>query len=185
MHGLVFASLRDYTVERLGEADAAELWIDRVFATTESYDDEWFGAQLDRLARATGETRAQVDTGFGAFAGRRTFAALYPAYYEESGDIVSFLLGIEEKIHEVVRATIPGARPPRLQVHALGEAGVLISYTSERHLCRLLEGLVLGAAKKLGESVEVEEIQCMSRGDPGCVFTVLRRDEAVVASAHG
>jgi hypothetical protein len=185
MHGLVFAALRDYTIERLGQADAAELWVDRVFETTESYDDEWFGAQLDRLARATGETRAQVDAGFGAFAGRNTFAALYPGYYEESGDVLSFLLGIEDKIHEVVRSTIPGARPPRLQVHPLGETGVLISYTSERHLCRLLEGLVLGSAERLGEAVDVEEVQCMERGDPGCVFTVLRRNEPVVASAHG
>ena len=185
MHGLVFAALRDYTVERLGDAAAAEIWADRVFEATESYDDEWFGAQLDRLATATGETRAQVDTGFGAFAGRTTFAQLYPAYYEQCGDIVTFLLGVEERIHELVRETIPGARPPRLTIHALGDAGVLISYTSERGLCRLLEGLVLGTAEKLGDAVDVEEVQCMHRGDPGCVFNVMRRSEALVASAHG
>lgn len=182
---MVFAALRDYTVERLGEAAATELWADRIFEPTEAYEDEWFVAQLDRLAAATSEGRAQVDAGFGAFAGRKTFAALYPGYYEESGDVVSFLLGIEEKIHEVVRSTIPGARPPRLHVHPLGESGVLISYTSERRLCRLLEGLVLGSAEKLGDQVDVDEVQCMHSGDPGCVFTVLRRGETVVASARG
>lgn len=185
MHGLVFAALRDYTVERLGEERAAELWIDRVFETSEAYDDEWFVAQLDRLAGATGETRAHVDIGFGAFAGRTTFALLYPSYYAESGDVITFLLGVEERIHALVRTTIPGARPPRLHVHPLKEAGVLISYTSERRLCRVLEGLVLGTAEKLGETVDVDEVQCMQRGDPGCVFTVLRREEPVVASAHG
>jgi Haem-NO-binding len=185
VHGLVFAALRDYTVERLGAAAAGELWADRVFEATESYDDEWFGAQLDRLAVATGETRARVDTEFGAYAGETTFAQLYPAYYEQSGDIVTFLLGVEEKIHELVRATIPGARPPRLHIRPLGELGVLISYTSERQLCRLLEGLVLGTAAKLGDAVDVEEVQCMHRGDPGCVFNVLRRNKTLVASAHG
>ena len=184
MHGLVFAALRDYTVERLGEAAAAEVWADRVFELTDSYADEWFGAQLDRLAAATGETRAQVDTGFGAFAGQTAFARLYPAYYDESGDIVTFLLGVEEKIHELVRATIPGAQPPRLHIHALGDTGVLISYTSERGLCRLLEGLVLGTAAKLGDTVDVEEVQCMHRGDAGCVFNVLLRAEALVASGR-
>jgi hypothetical protein len=185
MHGLIFAALRDYTVERLGEAAADELWIDRVFDPGEAYDDEWFSAQLDRIATAMRQTRAQVDTGFGAYAGRRTFAALHPDYYETSGDVVTFLLGIEEKIHDVVRSTIPGARPPRLHVHPLGDNGVLISYTSERRLCRLLEGLVRGTAEKLGEEIDVEEVQCMERGDPGCVFTVLQRDETVVASAGG
>ena len=185
MHGLIFSALRDYTVERLGEPAAVELWADRVFDPGEAYDDEWFSAQLDRLATATRETRAQVDVGFGAFAGRTTFAALYPEYYETSGGVVSFLLGIEEKIHDVVRSTIPGARPPRLHVHPLGDTGVLISYTSERRLCKVLEGLVRGTAEKLGEEIDVEEVQCMERGDPGCVFTVLRRDEPVVASAGG
>lgn len=176
MHGLVFAALRDYTVERLGDA-AEELWADRLFETSEAYDDEWFAAQLDRLAAATGETRDRVDVGFGAYAGETAFAGLYPGYYTESGDIVGFLLGVEERIHEVVRATVPGARPPHLHVHPLGDNGVLISYTSDRRLCRLLEGLVIGTAAKLGDVVAVDEVQCMLRGDPGCVFTVMREAE--------
>ena len=53
MHGLIFSSLRDYSIERLG-AEAVGLWNDRVFETTGSYDDEWFAAQLERLAVATG-----------------------------------------------------------------------------------------------------------------------------------
>lgn len=174
MHGLIFASLRAYTALRLGEEQAAELWADRVFETTEAYDDEWFAAQLERLIAATGASKDEVQRGFGSFAAQSTFAKLYPAYYEESGDTFTFLLGIEEKIHELVRATIPGAYPPKLHVQPLGEVGVLVSYTSERRLCRLLEGLVLGTAAHYGEKRVVEEIQCMHEGDPGCVFTVTR-----------
>ena len=173
MHGLIYAGLRDYSIDRLGEERAAGLWADRIFEITDAYDDEWFAAQLERLAAATGESRAQVEHGFGVFAARNTFAGLYPDYYAGSADVFEFLLGIEEKIHELVRATIQGARPPRLHVQPLGDQGVLISYTSERHLCRLLHGLVLGTAAQLGHAVDVEEIQCMLRGDPGCVFTVV------------
>ena len=176
MHGLIFASLRDYTMLRLGEERAAELWADRIFETTEAYDDEWFAAQLERLVAATGETKDQVERGFGSFAARSTFAGLYPTHYKESRDTLTFLLGIEERIHELVRATIPGARPPKLHVQPLGEVGVLVSYTSERRLCRLLEGLVRGTAEHYGETLVVEEIQCMRLGDPGCVFTVTRPD---------
>ena len=176
MHGLIFASLRDYTALRLGEEQAGELWADRVFETTEAYDDAWFAAQLDWLVAATGGSKDEVQRGFGSFAAQSTFAKLYPDYYEASAGTFAFLLGIEEKIHELVRATIPGAYPPKLHVQPLGEVGVLVSYTSERRLCRLLEGLVLGTAAHYGEKLVVEEIQCMHQGDPGCVFTVTRPD---------
>jgi hypothetical protein len=176
MHGLILASLRDYSAERLGEEDAGELWQDRAFEPTEVYDDAWFAAQLERLAAATGESRADLERGFGSFAAQRTFVELFPGYYQESADTFAFLLGIEEKIHEVVRATIRGAFPPKLHVHALSDVGVLVSYTSERGLCKLLEGLVLGTAEHYGDEITVEEIQCMHRGDPGCVVTVLRSE---------
>ena len=114
----------------------------------------------------------ETQRGFGAFAAQKTFAGLYPGYYAESGDTCTFLLGIEERIHELVRATIPGATPPKLHVQRLGEHGVLVSYTSRRGLCRLLEGLVHGTAEYYGERIELEELQCMHRGDAGCVYSV-------------
>ena len=176
MHGLIFASLRDYTALRLGEERAVELWADRIFEATEAYDDEWFTAQVERLAVATGDSIEEIQRGFGSFAAQTTFAGLYPAYYEESADTFTFLLGIEEHIHELVRATIVGASPPELHVQPFGEVGVLVSYTSERRLCAMLEGLVRGTAEHYGEALVVEEIQCMHRGDAGCVFTVTRAD---------
>ena len=174
MHGLILASLREYTTARLGEEQAAELWADRVFETTEAYADEWFAAQIERLVVATGDSTNEIQFGFGSFAAQSTFAGLYPAYYEESADTFAFLLGVEQKIHELVRASIAGAFPPRLHVQPLRDVGVLISYTSDRRLCRLLEGLVRGTADHYGEALVVDEIQCMHRGDAGCVFTVMR-----------
>ena len=112
------------------------------------------------------------------FAAQKTFAGLFPGYYAGSGGTRAFLLGVEEKIHELVRATVPGATPPRLHVQPLGELGVLISYTSERRLCRLLDGLVQGTAAHYGERIEVDELQCMHRGDAGCVFSVTLVDKA-------
>lgn len=185
MHGLIFAGLRDYSLVRLGEQRAAELWQDRVFAPMDSYDDAWFAAQVARLALATGESETEIQRGFGSFAAQNTFVALFPAYYEESADTFGFLLGIEEKIHEVVRATVRGASPPKLNVQALSDIGVLVSYTSERGLCKLLEGLVLGTAAYYGEEITVEELQCMHRGDPGCVFSVQRPERAQAPQASG
>ena len=60
MHGLIFASLRDYTAVRLDEKRAVELWSDRIFELSEAYDDEWFVAQLARLATATGAPTHEI-----------------------------------------------------------------------------------------------------------------------------
>ena len=91
------------------------------------------------------------------------------SYINKSGSTQEFLLGIETRIHELVRATVHGTAPPRLQVSPLGQ-GVSISYTSERGLCALLEGLVLGAAGHYEEPYATDQVLCMHRGDPACVF---------------
>ena len=48
----------------------------------------------------------------------------------------------------------------------------MISYTSQRRLCALLEGLVAGTAEHYGERLTIREVQCMHRGDLGCAFLV-------------
>jgi len=173
LHGLIFAGLRAYGAQRLGEEAAERLWAGHAYEPTQTYGDAEFLARLEELRVATGDSPEELEREFGVFTGQTTFTGLYPDYYAANESTLPFLLGIEEQIHEVVRATIHGARPPKLHVRALGSEGVLVSYTSERRLCRLLEGLVHGVARHYGETLVVEEIQCMRRGDPGCVFTVL------------
>ena len=173
MHGLIFASLRDYTRQRLGEEEAEALWADAAYEPAEVYADEDFQSRLERVCAATGADLDESLHDFGSFAGETTFAALYPGYYAEAAGTRAFLLGVEERIHQVVRATIPGAIPPHLRVSELGPDGAIVTYTSSRRLCALLEGLVRGTARYYGEEVELEQIQCMHRGDPGCVLTVL------------
>ncbi|HXH89079.1 MAG TPA: heme NO-binding domain-containing protein [Gaiellaceae bacterium] len=174
MHGLIFAGLRAYSFERLGSDAAERLWAGHSYDPTQAYEDEDFLARLEALRATTGDSVDELQRAFGVFTGQTTFAALYPDYYDANDGTLPFLLGVEEQIHTVVRATIHGSRPPKLHVLALGTGGVLVSYTSERGLCRLLEGLVHGVARHYGEAVVVEEIQCMREGDPGCVYSVLQ-----------
>ncbi len=83
-----------------------------------------------------------------------------------------FLLTVETRIHELVRATIPNARPPQLTVSGHGDDGVTIVYTSPRRLCVLLRGLVQGTARHYGEDAAIEEETCMRRGDDRCRLSV-------------
>ncbi len=172
MHGLIFAALREYGTRRLVEDEA--LWPAGDYQLDETYPDAEFGRRLEHLRGALDEAADDLLRGFGEFTGSTVFARLYPDYYAARTGTRDFLLGIEETIHEIVRETIPGAQPPHLHIRELGDDGVLISYTSERRLCRLLEGLVAGVAAHYGERFPLEELQCLHRGDPGCVFSGAR-----------
>jgi hypothetical protein len=173
VHGVIFASLGDYLAARLG-AQAAAVLLDGEpdYLLTESYPDERLIALLERASRETGQGQPELLRDLGAFTAENTFARLFPAHFSLAGKTRPFLLGVETYIHELVRATMPNARPPRLTVRESGEDGVEITYSSPRRLCHLLIGLTEGTARHYGEEAELTETACMLRGDPACRFDV-------------
>ena len=173
MHGVIFSSFRDFLTAEHG-SDAAQRIFDGepVYLLSESYPDE----NLERLVgRATAELGLEVDQfihDFGVFTASTTFARLYPAFFAIASSAREFLLTVETRIHELVRATIPNAEPPQLHVTELGPEGVSISYSSPRRLCLLLQGLVEGTAAHYVETVAIEQPTCMHRGEARCTFEV-------------
>jgi hypothetical protein len=167
VHGLIFTSFLDYMGRRFGDG-----WSESSYLASEAYSDEEFRLLLERASTTTSVPTPDLLREFGVFAATEAFAGLYPGYYAEAADTRSFLLAVEERIHELVRDTIPGARPPRLNVRPLGERGVCISYTSERGLCDLLEGLLAGTAQYYGETFDIEQVMCMRNADLACSFLV-------------
>jgi hypothetical protein len=117
-------------------------------------------------------TREQLLEQFGRHLALETFPSLAPDFYERHETFQSCLLSVEDQIHTVVRTALPGAAPPHLRVTALGEAGVVIAYTSARKLCPLLLGLVAGTAEKYETRVETTEALCALRGDAWCSIIV-------------
>lgn len=173
MHGVIFASFRDFALTRFGPDSAKEILAGRpVYVMSDAYDDREFNALVRHAAQVTGGEAKDLVHDFGTFAGATTFPRLYPAFFALAGGTRSFLLTVEERIHELVRATTPSARPPQLFVEPLGDDGVKIAYSSPRRLCGLLAGLLEGTASHYGETVSYEEATCMDRGDEACVFDV-------------
>lgn len=173
MHGIVFTSFRHYVASRFGRERAAKLWSGKPpYLMTAAYPDDEFGRLFEEVREDTGVDARRLMRDFGVFAASRTFAMLYPAYFDEAATTRAFLLGVEERIHVLVRATIPDAAPPHLRVEPLGEDGVRIRYDSTRGLCTLLEGLVEGTAGHYGETAAIAQTECMHDGAPACVFDV-------------
>jgi hypothetical protein len=172
MHGLIFTAFRQYCWTRLDEHSDA-IWRGLPsYVMTEAYPDAEFEALVARAVTASRRTRRDVLVDFGRFTGFWVFRVMRGDYYEQSGSTRRFLLDVESRIHETVRESTPLAAPPYLHVVPLGEDGVNIAYTSDRKLCELLEGLVLGVAEYYQEAVSIEQPLCMHRGDVACSVLV-------------
>jgi hypothetical protein len=169
VHGLIFASFRDYLVTEHGSDVAHEVTTgEPQYTLSEAYPDEQFLALLDRARARTGLDLEELLFEFGVFTGATTFARLYSVLYRASATARDFLLTVETPIHDVIRVSLPDARPPQLAVTDLGADGLEIVYTSPRRVCAMLRGLVEGTGRVYGETLDVEEPECMHRGDPAC-----------------
>jgi heme-NO-binding protein len=173
LHGVIFASFRDFATRAYGRDLAEALFADEPpYLLSEAYDDERFFALVRRAAEETGVDQAQLEVEFGIFTGETTFAGLYPGYFSVCASARDFLLTVESRIHELVRATVPNASPPQLVVAPLGEDAVEIRYSSPRRLCTLVRGLAEGTARRFDETTEIVETSCARRGDEYCRFEV-------------
>jgi predicted hydrocarbon binding protein len=173
MHGVIFTSLRDYLTSAHGAELAQEVFADQpIFLLSESYDDAVLSEIIEGAARATGRDVGEICHDFGVFTASTTFTRLYPAFFAIAPTAREFLLTVETRIHELVRATIPNAAPPELRIEEHGDDGVRIAYSSSRRLCVLLGGLVQGTASHYGEAASIDEVTCMHRGDASCTFEI-------------
>lgn len=172
MHGIIFASFNDFLRDVGGAQTVAEVFEGETYSMVDAHPDEAFLRLFERATATTAIEPDELARRFGSFTGEHMFPRLYPTFYELAPDTCGFLLGVEDRIHELVRATIPDAQPPSLGVAPAGTGGVEITYDSPRRLCDLLEGLVLGTARHYGEQVRVEETACARHGAAACRFLV-------------
>ena len=172
MHGVIFTSLRDFVGASHGAEVVEQVFGNDVYLLSEAYEDAQFVGLLERACEVTGAEPDVLLHDFGVFTAERTFTRLYPAFFAIAPSAREFVLTVETRIHELVRATIPKARPPELGISELGDDGVVIVYSSPRRLCVLLRGLAEGTARHYGESTEITEETCMLRGDDACRFAI-------------
>jgi predicted hydrocarbon binding protein len=192
MHGLIVNQLRLFVLEKSGKEGWEQL-IEKssvpgdiaAARLNEVYPDRDVVALVVALADTMGESLADTLRQFGQFLASGLLRVYQPLLRTDwkTLDIVQHT---EEHIHTAVRLRDENAGPPYLRAERVGPDEVVITYTSERRLCALGEGIILGLAEQLGESVTVEQPRCMHRGDPECRIVVRRAlPGADVASVGG
>src|SRR5262249_31438949 len=127
------------------------------YALSEAYPDAQFLELLERACVRTRLTSDELLFEFGVFTAATTFARLYSVLFKLSPTARDFILTVETPIHEVVRESMPEAKPPELAVRDLGDEGLEIVYTSPRRICAMLRGLVEGTGRVYGETIELAE----------------------------
>jgi len=171
--GIIFNVVEEVVTDRYGDdvwdslLDAAEL--DGSYTSLGSYPDEdlfrlvgaaseQLGVPADDVVRALGE---------GAIP---PLAQRYPQFFAEHESTQPFLLTLNDIIHPEVRKLYPGAVVPDFDFAFDEDGNLLLGYRSERQLCSLAEGFILGAAKHYEEGVTLTQPRCMHRGDDKCVI---------------
>ena len=161
MHGSIFLQLQHYVTASHGPA----AWPDlvgaanvppRTYLHTEAYPDWEAFALLLCASRLWRQPYPQFLENFGEFL-TPWLMELYAPLIPETWGTLELLLNTEETIHTVVRATTPGARPPRLQFTQTGPNSLRFVYDSPRGLGALAKGIIQGVASHYGDRVEVRE----------------------------
>jgi Haem-NO-binding len=83
------------------------------------------------------------------------FSRNYHMFFENVPDAFSFLYGIDDVIHAEVIKLYPDAKLPKFQCEREGDT-LFMTYTSDRHLADLAEGLILGSAEYFGEEITLK-----------------------------
>ena len=109
---------------------------------------------------------------FGKYWAPNTGKECYPALFAMAGSNVKQFLQNVDRVHRQVTASIVGARPPVLATEVLPDGRLAIHYRSERKLCPVVHGLILGVGVHFDQELSVVEKHCSRNGDEECVFEV-------------
>src|SRR5262245_13597273 len=175
MHGIIHLELQKFIAGRFGEqayrqvTQKAELE-QEIFTPLQSYPDEWMFRLVGAAIELTRTPAEQILEAFGAHL-VTGYLALYGHLLKPSWRTLDVIEHTEETIHRVVRMRQPGAQPPLLTTERRAADEVLLFYDSPRRLCAVARGIGRGVANHFGETIAIDEQQCMHRGDSRCVIS--------------
>ncbi len=101
--------------------------------------------------------------------GFRHLVAHHPELVSQYRDVLGLAADLDDVIHPEVRKLYPDATPPTFR-SVRRDHGIDLEYRSHRRLCRLVEGLLLGAGDYYGQAVTVTHGACMRSGASACLI---------------
>ena len=177
MHGLIFFYIQKFT-ESAAQGSSTWSAVRSSVATNAGrylpsgvYPDAEAVQLLQSIADSTGHSLREVLERFGRFLAPH-LVKVAGRHVDPAWRTLDLVEHTEEIIHAMVRSTNPGAQPPVLETVRPSLHEVHLVYSSQRQLCPLALGLLVGIAEHYHEKIEIEEPSCMQRGDAFCSFVI-------------
>ena len=173
MKGIIFNLVEEVVGDRYGEDVWDELLaaagLDGAYTSLGSYPDD----ELFRLVAAAADKLGVPPDAVVRMLGSAAIPLLaerYPAFFAGHTSTKSFLLTLNDIIHPEVRKLYPGAEVPNFGFEESSDDTLVLRYHSPRKLCALAEGFILGASAHFGEQAEIDQPECMHRGQHDCLL---------------
>lgn len=176
--GLLFDIVREVVAELLGEdawdqaVEAAGL--EGAYTSLGNYPDVELGELVAVVSATTGMSAAETLRTVGIH-GYKHLVRRQPELVAGIDDLGGLLHSLNAVIHPEVRKLYPDSVVPSFDVEDVAPGRWLLTYESERRLCRLAEGLVVGGGQSLGADPQVTHTSCVDEGDASCVLEVAER----------
>jgi hypothetical protein len=182
--GIVFNLLEQLVRQEFGQAEwdhvRQDADVDGTFTSLSTYPDGVLRKLIAAVGKRASKTPGEALQWFGRHS-MPLLATQYPHFFAAQNSTRSFILTLNDIIHPEVRRLYPGADVPVFDFDTSSPDELTLGYRSTRKLCALAHGFIEGAADHYGEGVEVEQSECMHRGDAKCVFQ-LRFRRSVLGS---
>lgn len=172
MHGFIHLLLEAYVTETLGPEHLREIrrraGIEGPALATDYYPDQLTLQFVQAIAEYQGAHPDEILYHFGVYFMNAPLLERYYRSFISSQTSVRSLLEHTPGFYNMLGANLKGVAFPRLEYIRHTPELLEIVYSSPRHLCRLLLGIIDGAGQRFKEPLEVREMECQHRGAPAC-----------------
>ncbi len=173
MKGIVFNLLEKAVSEQYGEDTWDKLLeaagSEGVYTSLGSYPD----AEILKIVQAASTALNLPANDILRWFGQKALPMLaqqYPDFFKPHTTTKPFLLTLNNIIHPEVRKLYPAAEVPDFDFSSPNPAQLIMGYSSSRKFCAFAEGLIQGAAAHFNEKIDIQQPQCMHRGDKKCTL---------------
>jgi predicted hydrocarbon binding protein len=175
MKGIVFRIAQQIIEDEFSRSTWNELidaaGVDGSYTALGDYPHEELIAILEAASEETGREVPEILRWIGQNA-IPIFSDKYPDLFEDFEESRDLILRLNDIIHPEVQKLYPDAEVPEFDYRTVEDDLIEMSYSSERQLCNLGEGLILGTADYFNESVDVSQTACMNNGDSECLYRI-------------
>jgi predicted hydrocarbon binding protein len=175
MHGILHKSLKTYVAENMGEG----VWDDvmdragidpKLYLPVSHYPDDELTDAIAEIAAMSGHDEATVETDFGKSVAPDLLST-FNAHVRDDWSTLDLLEHLPE-IYEQIESQNPETDTPDLDISRLGSSSVAIEYASDRDLCTLGEGILVGILEEFDEDATVTHETCQREGEDHCELHV-------------